>query len=137
MLAAVLLTACAPTPGAIDPAVSQASIGSTICVPGYARAARPSGWFTAALKRRQLPAGASPSAFEEDHIVAISLGGAPKDVRNLRPQPWAEARAKDRLEAALHRAVCAGEISLADAQASLARFKNAIWPDAPWGAPGR
>jgi hypothetical protein len=61
--------------------------------------------------------------FELDHLVPRELGGA-DDVANLWPQTWTgryNARQKDRLENALHRAVCAGELSLHDAQESIRR----------------
>jgi hypothetical protein len=62
-------------------------------------------------------------SYELDHLVPRELGGA-DDVANLWPQKWTgpyNARQKDRLENALHRAVCAGELSLHDAQESIRR----------------
>jgi hypothetical protein len=53
--------------------------------------------------------------WELDHLVSRELAGA-DDAKNLWPQPIAEARLKDRLENLLHKKVCAGEISLAEAQ---------------------
>lgn len=53
--------------------------------------------------------------YEVDHLIPRELGGA-DDVRNLWPQPWPEARQKDRLENKLHVLVCAGQLSLQDAQ---------------------
>lgn len=53
--------------------------------------------------------------YEFDHLVPRELGGA-DDERNLWPQPWPEARRKDRLENRLHRLVCAGTVSLGTAQ---------------------
>jgi hypothetical protein len=44
------------TPGAIDPAVTQANIHQTIYVPGYSRTLRPPSWYTSKLKHRQLSA---------------------------------------------------------------------------------
>jgi len=52
---------------------------------------------------------------EFDHLVPRELGGA-DDARNLWPQPWPQARKKDRLENLLHRKVCAGELGLREAQ---------------------
>ncbi len=58
---------------------------------------------------------------EEDHLIPLSLGGAPRDPRNL----WAEPRyppdgwtadMKDDLEAVLPRLVCMGRVSLAEAR---------------------
>jgi len=57
---------------------------------------------------------------EVDHLVSRELGGA--DVQdNLWPQPWRQARMKDRVENWLHREVCAGRRSLATAQRAIAR----------------
>jgi hypothetical protein len=52
---------------------------------------------------------------ELDHLIPRSQGGA-DDVRNLYPQPWPEARIKDRLEVKMDRLVCAGTVSLREAQ---------------------
>jgi hypothetical protein len=56
--------------------------------------------------------------FEFDHLVPRELGGA-DDERNLWPQPLAEARTKDLEENRLHRAVCAGTLTLTAAQAQM------------------
>ena len=53
--------------------------------------------------------------YEFDHLIPRELGGA-DDIENLWPQPLAEARAKDRIENRLHRAVCAGMLTLPEAQ---------------------
>jgi hypothetical protein len=55
---------------------------------------------------------------ELDHLVPRELGGADA-VGNLWLQPWAEARVKDRRENELHRAACAGTITLTVAQAEM------------------
>ena len=60
---------------------------------------------------------------EIDHRVSRELAGA-DDVRNLWPQPYLTpsdlgAYAKDKLENALHRKVCAGQITLKQAQDAL------------------
>lgn len=59
---------------------------------------------------------------EIDHLISLELGGA-NDVNNLWPQPYPEqpgAHEKDKLENWLHRQVCAGKISLKDAQHGIA-----------------
>jgi hypothetical protein len=56
-LAAVYLAAAvalAPIPGALNPAVTQATIHSTICVPSWTATIRPPATYTNRLKRRQL-----------------------------------------------------------------------------------
>ena len=61
----------------------------------------------------------NPKHFEEDHLIALSIGGAPHDPRNLWPEPrlseWNAAK-KDQLEFVLYKMVCRDEISLAEAQ---------------------
>jgi hypothetical protein len=59
------------------------------------------------------------SAYEVDHLISLELGGA-NDVKNLWPQPIAEARHKDVLENWLHAQVCSGTIALKDAQRRIA-----------------
>lgn len=56
--------------------------------------------------------------FEIDHLVSRELGGA-DDVKNLWPEPEPDAHVKDVVENRLHRDVCAGKISLKDAQETL------------------
>lgn len=114
-----------PIPGAINPAVTQATIYSTICVRGWTRTVRPPERDTEALKREQIPRGARLRDYEEDHVIPLSLGGAPYDPRNLWAEPrypsnrWT-ARRKDWLEGRLARDVCAGRISLDDARRAIA-----------------
>jgi hypothetical protein len=119
------------TPGAVNPAVTQQNIGATICQPGWAQTVSPPAGFTSALKRRQLGAwvayfGSPRRAYEEDHLIPLSLGGAPADQRNLWPEPrqspdgW-DADRKDELERVLHGLVCAGRLPLALAQRAIAR----------------
>lgn len=119
------------TPGAANPAVTQATIGQTICVRGWTATVRPPLAYTAALKNRQkIEYGetAIPNAgLEEDHLIPLELGGAPRDPRNLWPEPRtgyvAAGRAagdKDRVENALRVEVCAGRLMLAEAQRQIA-----------------
>ena len=114
------------TPGAINPAVTQDTIGSTICRRGgYTRSVRPSSSYTNRLKRHQLRQyGYSDHRlrdYEEDHFIPLEVGGAPSDPRNLWPEPhhviggWG-SYAKDRLENTLHRKICRHQMSLRDAQ---------------------
>lgn len=118
------------TPGATNPRVTQATIHSTICVPGYSRTVRPPGAYTGRVKRAQLAGGYTyhgnhnPASYEEDHLISLELGGAPRAVANLWPQPYFArqgARLKDGLENTLHSLVCNGLISLATAQRAIAR----------------
>lgn len=112
-----------PPPGALNPAVTQVSIAQTICLRGWTRTVRPPRAYTERLKREQIRARhlrGRLSDYEEDHFIPLELGGAPRDPRNLWPQPWDQARRKDRWELSLNRAVCSGRMSLADAQRKIA-----------------
>lgn len=101
---------------ALNAAVTQATIRQTICVSGWSAQVRPPSSYTRAIKRRQVPRTQRLSAYELDHWIPISLGGDPYDPRNLVLQPIAEAHRKDRLETALHKAVCRGSVTLRGAQ---------------------
>lgn len=133
LLAAPLASAAdlpdpAATPGAVNAAVTQENIATTICVPGWTKTIRPSASYTNKLKAAQMAAGpyqsaGAPREFEEDHLISLEIGGHPRDPRNLWPQHWAAphgAHQKDQLENFLHRAVCTGKITLAEAQQAAA-----------------
>jgi hypothetical protein len=107
------------TPGALNPAVTQATIHQTICVRGDTETIRPSESVTEAEKSASMAAygdRGSVSAYEYDHLVSLELGGALNDARNLWPEPGASPNPKDTVENALHRAVCDGQMPLAQAQ---------------------
>ena len=115
------------TPGAINSAVSQENLQQTVSQRGYTKTIRPSAYFTNRLKREQIRQFAyshrNPRNYEEDHLIPLSLRGAPDDTRNLWPQPlysiW-NARQKDDLEFVLYKMLCLGEIPLATAQNAIA-----------------
>ena len=115
------------TPGAIDPAITQANIDTTICRPGYARSVRPSYAVTRPLKRRLMQSqhpGEALADYELDHLIPISLGGAPFDMRDLWLQPrggQANAGDKNVLAYVLWRLVCEHRVSLATAQREISR----------------
>lgn len=107
----------------LNPDVTPQTIRTTICVPGWTRTIRPPVSYTTRIKRALLPSGRRLAEYELDHWVPLALGGAPYDPRNLVLQPWPEARRKDRLEVQLARAVCAGRISLHDAQLRIGEWR--------------
>jgi hypothetical protein len=115
------------TPGAINPDVTQENIGATVCVKGYTKTIRPPANYTNRLKKEQIRqyryADTNPKDYEEDHLIALSIGGAPNDPRNLWPQPrnseWG-ADKKDELEFVLYKMVCAGKVPLQQAQQAMA-----------------
>jgi hypothetical protein len=110
------------TPGAIDPAVTQANIGSTICRPGYTTTVRPPESQTEKFKWDVAePAyGQHGLSGELDHLVPLELGGA-NDARNLWVETGSIPNPKDAVEDALNQAVCDGKIKLRDAQAAIAQ----------------
>jgi len=114
------------TPGALNASVRQRTIRRTICRAGWTATIRPSSTYTSALKRKQMPLYGEtglPSAYEEDHLIPLELGGAPRDPRNLWPEPRAQSDRSDPLETRLKRRVCAQTITLAAARAAIRRFK--------------
>ena len=128
------------TPGAIDPAVTQANIHQTICVSGYTATVRPPESYTNHLKVQQIAqygyTDTNLSDYEEDHLISLELGGSARDPSNLWPEPHVAALpdgtpvgsfVKDRIENALHRAICSGQMSLADAQHAIATDWVSAW----------
>lgn len=111
-----------PPPGALNPAVTQATIGATICVPGWTRSVRPSTSYTTPLKAKQIAERnlpGAPAEYSLDHFIPLELGGSPRDPLNLWPESNATSSAKDRTENALKARVCAGTMTLADARWSI------------------
>jgi hypothetical protein len=90
-LAQTALPDPARTPGAINPEVTQATLGSTICRRGWTRTVRPPQAYTSALKRQQIRefgyADRRMGDYEEDHLIPLSLLGDPYNPRNLWPEP--------------------------------------------------
>ena len=118
------------TPGAASSAVTQANIGSTICVRGYTSrpGIRAPQSETGPVKIAAMKAyGESPGSIgttELDHLVPLTLGGS-NSVENLWPEPSDIPNAgflntKDLLEVALAAAVCARKVTLAAAQSAIA-----------------
>jgi hypothetical protein len=111
------------TPGALNPAVTQATIGKTICRSGWTKTVRPPAEITDREKVASMAAygdHGSTSAYEYDHLVSLELGGAVNDGRNLWPEPGASPNPKDTIESELRRQVCDGQMSLAQAQNAIA-----------------
>lgn len=111
--------------GAIDPNCTV----KDICQPGYTATVRPPASFTNKLKALQMKAlglTGDLNQYEEDHEIPLELCGAPRDPNNLWPQPWPQARLKDKDETRLHRAVCKGAITLETAQREIKKR---------WGTP--
>jgi hypothetical protein len=56
-------------------------------------------------------------------LIPVSLGGSPRDVRNLWPEDRARATTEDRLEARLKGLVCTGALALTAAQSAIKKAK--------------
>jgi len=112
------------TPGATNPAVTQATIQQTICKSGWTATIRPSTSYTDRIKVEAIAAyggyaGSRASGYELDHLISLEIGGAPAAVANLWPERGLR-NAKDPVENAAKRAVCSGKISLVAAQEAIA-----------------
>jgi hypothetical protein len=115
------------SPGVLNPDVTQANIASTICRHGWTKTIRPPTSYTNALKRKQMReygVGGSLSDYQEDHLISLELGGHPTDPRNLWPEPYPRASEVDSIENDLNDKVCAGELSLEDAQRKESELKH-------------
>ncbi|QUQ68303.1 hypothetical protein [Kutzneria sp. CA-103260] len=100
---------------------------------GWTATIRPPVSYTNALKKQGIAdygyADTSMADYEEDHFLPLELGGAPRDPRNLWPEPHSgdqNSYSKDKVENDVKKAVCAGEATLDRAQqAMLANWTTA------------
>ncbi len=114
-------------PGVLNADVTQATIGSTICVHGWTATVRPPVEYTNDLKATQMREygeTGSPSDYQEDHLISLELGGDPTDPRNLWPEPYPRAADVDRIENELNAKVCGGKLSLREGQEQESELKH-------------
>jgi hypothetical protein len=120
------------TPGATNPDITQENLRETICNPRWStKSIRPPASYTNRLKVEQIHEyGYSDSTrrdFEEDHFIPLELGGNATDPTNLWPEPFETsiadggAHAKDKVENYLHAEVCAGSLTLEQAQREITK----------------
>jgi hypothetical protein len=118
------------TPGAIfeDAAVDQ------ICTPGYSSSVR-----NVPLSEKDEVyaeygiASHEPGQYEVDHLISLELGGS-NDIANLWPEPAEPTpgfHEKDKVENYLHDQVCAGRMSLQQAQYQIATNWLAVYKTMP------
>jgi len=125
------------TPGATDPTVTQENIATTICTAGYTRTVRPPTSYTNRVKlllMHKYNLSGDPQDFELDHFIPLELGGAPSLETNLWPeveQGDLGALSKDRVENYLHAEVCAGRMSLQQAQQAISQDWTAVYRQMP------
>jgi hypothetical protein len=112
-------------PGATNPKVTQANIGSTICVDGWTAKIRPPTSYTEPMKKALMEKAGIPwsqsKSYELDHHVPLEAGGNPSSALNLALQsyvakPW-NAHVKDKLENFAHVQICSHKMTLVQAQA--------------------
>jgi hypothetical protein len=122
----------ARTPGAVNPDITQDNLRETICNPRWStRSIRPPVAYTNRLKFEQIReygyADTDMRDYEEDHLIPLALGGSPTDPGNLWPEPYQTsipdggARFKDKVEDYLRVEVCAGDLTLEQAQSAIVR----------------
>ncbi|MFG2472458.1 hypothetical protein ACGFXB_44580 [Streptomyces canus] len=114
------------TPGLYNPDVTQSTINSTICVSGWTGTVRPPTSYTNPLKAQGIIdygyTDTTMADYEEDRLVPLELGGAPRDPANLWPEPHyatKTASTKDGTETKLKNAVCKGTITLSAARSAI------------------
>jgi hypothetical protein len=106
----------------LNPQVTQATIGRTICERGWTSTVRPPESVTEPEKRASMAAYGDRgplSGYEYDHFVPLELGGATNDPRNLWPEPGAVPNPKDTVEGELKRKVCDRQMTLAQSQRAI------------------
>lgn len=122
------------TPGAVLPDVTTAQL----CVKGYSRTVRPVGgeWYElkhAAFSRygfSRLVRG-----YTGDHLVPIEIGGDPRNLANIWPEPNTDAHRKDYVEDAAQILVCRHGYPLAEMQRRFEMdWRTAIPANAPFTA---
>jgi hypothetical protein len=117
----------AKTPGHPDPKITQANIQDTVCKDHYTTTVRSvnEDEKKAEFTTYDIKPTDSPFGYEIDHFISLELGGT-NDPDNLWPQPYCQpgtggktcigAREKDVVETSLSHRVCAGKITLLQAQ---------------------
>jgi hypothetical protein len=122
------------TPGAVDPNAVADLSGKPHMVAGVERNICAHDFRTgpirgairnfAGLKKRacaEYGVRKCDASVEGDHLISIEVGGCPDCLTNIWPQPMAEARIKDhQVEDVLPKLVCAGKMTLAEAQKCIA-----------------
>jgi hypothetical protein len=113
-------------PGMTNPNITQATISQTICNPKWStKSIRPPVSYTDKLKVQDMQTyhlSGVKGDFELDHLISLELGGNPTDPKNLWMEPYTAsipdggAKVKDSVENYLHKQVCSGAITLAEAQ---------------------
>ena len=111
--------------GKLTPGVTRGGVtAADLCPVAHTPALRnvPQSEKNAVYKEYGIDPHGPGSPFEIDHLISLEIGGA-NDIGNLWPQSYVSApynaHSKDALENKLHALVCAGTISLTDAQTAI------------------
>ncbi len=123
-------------PGAVSHTLTDAN--ATICNPSWhTSSTRPPTSYTNPLKAKRLTefntkygTTYAMADGELDHIISIELLGDPTDPNNLDFEPYnipLGAHQKDKTENYLHAQVCAGKMSLQDAQKAISTNWVAVY----------
>ncbi|WP_410570577.1 hypothetical protein [Amycolatopsis sp. cmx-4-61] len=120
------------TPGTVNSQVTQATIDTTICQPGWTKTVRPPTSVTNKIKQQIDVAYGLPADTkgELDHLISLELGGAPSDPANLWVEPGKIPNPKDTVENKLHAVVCSELVPLTTAQRAIARNWVTAFDDA-------
>jgi hypothetical protein len=116
-----------PVGGAFNYHVTRNTLDQTVCVSGYSSRIRPPTSYTEPIKRRLLITehlAGSVRDYQLDHLVSLSIGGAPRSRANLWMQPIQQADRDDTLEGRWHRALCDGTMTLKQARRTEIRWKR-------------
>lgn len=106
----------------LTPGATRTVTHHELCTPGSAGKARAVSSATKHQVFVRYHVAPTPGAYEVDHLISLELGGS-NDITNLWPQPYHgrwNAHQKDALENRLHALVCAGTVSLDEAQRAIA-----------------
>ncbi|MFO1419522.1 MAG: hypothetical protein U1F59_00885 [Candidatus Competibacteraceae bacterium] len=128
LAAGPLIADPAHSPVLPDPQMTPGDVLTTdaavICVPGYTKTVRDVPQSVKNQVYRQYGViSREPREYEVDHLISLELGGS-NSIRNLWPQSYVSqplnAHVKDRLENKLHDLICAGKVSVDQAQKEIA-----------------
>lgn len=127
LIASTAMAVTLPDP-AITPGMALPVTAAQICVAGYSKTVRnvPMSlklqvYRAYGMEQPRTGYCSGLQGCEVDHLISLELGGS-NDPANLWPQPYdgvLNAHDKDRLENELHRLVCAGDLSLEEAQTEI------------------
>lgn len=107
------------TPGLLSKRVTQQTVESTICSPGWIRRRGISERAKHEVFREYGLARGVTAGYVVTHLIPVELGGADA-LHNLYPELKGTVRTRKAQTALLRDAVCRGQVSLADAQARFA-----------------